>query len=73
MKKSTIDRERTVVAHDQASEVSQTGIGAFHDPSPLVTSQDSSVLGAGRTRFLLCGQISSIPRCRKRLRSGSLS
>src|SRR5208283_294901 len=45
MKKSTIDRERTVVAHDQASEVSQPGIGAFHDPSPLVTPQDSSVLG----------------------------
>ena len=45
MKKSTIDRERTIVAHDQASEVSQPGIGTFHDPSPLVTSQDSSVLG----------------------------
>ena len=44
MKKSTIDRERTVVAHDQASKVSQPDIGAFHDPSPLVTSQDSSVL-----------------------------
>jgi hypothetical protein len=48
MKKSTIDREQTVVAYKQASEVSQPGIGAFHDPSPLVTSQDSSVLG-GRT------------------------
>jgi len=45
MKKSAIYRKRTVVAHDQASEVSQPGIGAFHDPSPLVTSQGSSVLG----------------------------
>jgi hypothetical protein len=35
MKKNTIDRERTVVAHNQASEVSQPAIGA---------SQDSSVL-----------------------------
>src|SRR6516162_8981 len=48
MKKGTIDRERTVVAYNQASEVSQPGMSAFHDPSPLVTSQDSSVLG-GRT------------------------
>jgi hypothetical protein len=45
MKKSTIDRERTVVAHDQASEASQPGVGAFHDPSPPITSQGSSVLG----------------------------
>ena len=52
MKKGTIDRERTVVAHNQASEVSQPGISAFHDPSPLVTSQDSSVLG-GRTDAIL--------------------
>jgi hypothetical protein len=72
MKKSTIDCERTVVAHNQAAEVSQPGIGTFHDPSPLVTSQDPSWV-AGRTRFLLCGQISSIPRCRKRFRSGALS
>jgi len=48
MKKSTIDRQRAVVAHNQASKVSQPGISAFHDPSPLVTSQGSSVLG-GRT------------------------
>jgi|SRR5579859_683267 len=45
MKKSTIDCERTVVAHNQAPEVSQLGIGTFHDPSPLVTSQGPSVLG----------------------------
>src|SRR6202162_5377204 len=53
MKKSAIDRERTVVAHDQASEVSQPGIGAFHDPSSLVTSQDSSVLGCRSHAILL--------------------
>src|SRR5579859_3501870 len=45
MKKSTIDCERTVVAHNQAPEVSQPGIGTFHDPSPRVTSQGPSVLG----------------------------
>ena len=44
-----------VVAYNQASEVSQPGIGAFHDPSPLVTSQDSSILGgrpAALNKFL---------------------
>ena len=45
MKEGAIDGERAVVAHHQTSEVSQPGIGTFHDPSPLVTSQDSSVLG----------------------------
>src|SRR6266850_1171468 len=43
MKERAIDRERAIVTHHQASEVSQPGIGAFHDPSPLVTSQGSSV------------------------------
>src|SRR6267142_141863 len=45
MKERAIDRERAIVTHHQASEVSQPGIGAFHDPSPLVTSQGSSVPG----------------------------
>ncbi len=73
MKEGAIDRERAVVAHDQAPEVSEPGVGAFHDPSPPVAPQRSAIL---RRRFLSlqrCGTINSIPRCRKRLRSGSLS
>jgi len=44
MKERAIDRERAVVAHDQASEVSQPGVGALHDPSPSVAPQGSTVL-----------------------------
>src|SRR6266478_7280067 len=44
MKECAIDRERTVVSHDQASEVSQPSVGALHYPSPSVTPQGSTVL-----------------------------
>ena len=73
MKERAIDRERAVVAHDQASEVSQPGVGAFDDPSPPVAPQRSAILCRGPNAILLCGQISSIPRFCKRLRNGSLS
>src|SRR2546428_11645695 len=44
MKECAIDRERTVVSDDQASEVSQPSVGALHYPSPSVTPQGSTVL-----------------------------
>src|SRR6266568_4233470 len=53
MKESSIDCERTVVAHDQASEVSQPGVGAFHDPSSFVPSQGSAILGCRSNAILL--------------------
>ncbi len=49
MKEGAIDRERAVVAHDQAPEVTEPGVGAFDNPSPPVAPQRSAVL---RRRFL---------------------
>src|ERR1700692_3844711 len=49
MKESAIDRERAVVAHDQAPEVTEPGVSAFDNPSPPVALQRSTVL---RRRFL---------------------
>ena len=73
MKEGAIDRERAVVADDQAPEVSEPGVGAFDNPSPSIAPQRSAILSCGPKRFLLCGQINSMPRRRKRFRSGSLS
>ena len=47
MKKSVIDRQRTVVAHHQSSEVPQPGDGAFDDPPPLITPQRPAILRRG--------------------------
>jgi len=44
MKEPTIDRQRTVVTHGQASVIAQPRIGALHDPAPLVSPQGSAVL-----------------------------
>src|ERR1700686_3516807 len=44
MKESAIDRERAVVAHDQAPEVTKPGVGAFNNPSPPGTPKRSAVL-----------------------------
>src|ERR1700683_1061539 len=49
MKEGTIDRKRAVVAHDQAPEVTEPGVGAFDNPSPPVAPQRSAIL---RRRFL---------------------
>ena len=49
MKEGAIDRERAVVAHDQAPEVAEPGVGAFDNPAPPVAPQRSAVL---RRRFL---------------------
>ena len=53
MKEGAIDRERAVVAHDQAPEVSQPGVGAFDDPSPAIAPQRSAILGCGPNAILL--------------------
>jgi len=45
MKERAVDRERAVVAHDQASEVSEPGVGPFDNPSPSVATQGSAILG----------------------------
>jgi hypothetical protein len=48
MKEGLINRQRSVVTHDQSAEVPDPGEGAFHDPSPLVAPQSPTVL---RRRF----------------------
>src|SRR5258708_2233440 len=47
MKECAIDGQRTVVAHTQAPEVSEPGVGAFDDPSPPVAPQCSAILRRG--------------------------
>ena len=47
MKERTIHGERTVVPDNHAPEVSQPGVGAFHDPPPLVPPQGSPILRRG--------------------------
>ena len=52
MKEGTIDGEQAVVAHDQAPEVSEPGVGALNDPATPVAPQRSTVL-RGRTNAIL--------------------
>jgi len=47
MKERAIDCERAVIAHDQASEVSEPGVGALHNPSPPIAPQRSAILRRG--------------------------
>src|SRR5260370_31232725 len=63
MKEGAIDCERAVVTHDQASEVSQPGVGAFHNPWPFVAPQGSTVLGCRPNAILLvrADQLDSAP------------
>ena len=49
MKEGAVDRERAVVAHDQAPEVTEPGVSAFYNPAPSVAPQRSAIL---RRRFL---------------------
>jgi len=44
MKERAINRERTVVAHHQATEVSQPRVGALDDPAPFVTPKRTAIL-----------------------------
>ena len=44
MKESTIDRQRAIIAHDQATEVAEPSEGALDDPAPFVASQGSTIL-----------------------------
>jgi len=53
MKERAIDRERAIVTHDQASEVSEPGVGPFDNPSPSVTPQRSTILRRGPHAILL--------------------
>ena len=53
MKERAVDRERTVVTHDQAPEVSEPGVGAFDDPSSPVAPQRSAILRRGPHAILL--------------------
>src|SRR5579875_170585 len=45
MKETTIDRERTVVTHDQAPVVAEPADGSFHDPATPVAPESAPVLG----------------------------
>ena len=49
MREGAIDRGRAVVAHDQAPEVTEPGVGAFDNPSLPVAPQRLAVL---HRRFL---------------------
>src|SRR6266571_6717338 len=53
MKERAKNCERAVVAHHQASEVSEPGVGAFDDPAPPVTPQGSAILRRGPHAILL--------------------
>ena len=46
MKESFVNRDRAVIANDQATEVAEPSEGAFHFPAVLVAAQRSTVLGA---------------------------
>ena len=48
MKKSTIDRQRPIIAHCQSPVVAEPGEGALDDPAPPVAPQRSAIL---RRRF----------------------
>ena len=49
MKEGPVDRERAVVADDQAAKITEPRVGAFDNPSSPVAPQRSAVL---RRRFL---------------------
>jgi hypothetical protein len=53
MKEGLIDRERAIVPHNQASEVSDPGVGAFDNPSPAIAPQRSTILRRGPNAVLL--------------------
>lgn len=53
MKKCAIDGERAVVAHHQAPEVPEPGVGAFNNPSSPVAPQRSAILGCWPNAILL--------------------
>src|SRR5712692_4586312 len=49
MKKTAIDRQRSVVAYHQSPKVPQPGDRAFDDPPPLITPQRPAILRRGLT------------------------
>ena len=44
MKERPVDSERTVVAHHQASVISEPADGAFDDPAPPIAPQGATIL-----------------------------
>jgi hypothetical protein len=58
MKKRSIDRERTVVANDQAAKIAEPSKGTLHCPASSVATQDAAVLGrrAMTVRTMRCDQ-----------------
>ena len=74
MKERAVDRERAVVAHHQAAEVSEPGVlvrSTIQRRLYRRSARPSCV--AGFLRLERCGAISSIPRRASRSRNGSLS
>ncbi len=53
MKERLVDREQTVIAHDQAAEVAEPGDGALDRPAPPVAPQCATVLRRGTNTILL--------------------
>ena len=47
MKEGTIDRERAIVTHHQASKIPEPGVGTFDDPASPVAPQRSAILRCG--------------------------
>src|ERR1700739_1221863 len=67
MKERAINCERTVVAHNQASEVAEPGVGAFDDPAASIAPQRASILRRGPNAILLVRRdqfVSALPQAR---------
>ena len=70
MKERPINRERTVVAHNQAAKIAEPSKGAFHRPASSVAAQHAAILGrcAMTVRTMRCDQqdaSSSQPRSQR--------
>lgn len=71
MSERGIDPEQAVVAHDRIPEVPQQTDGAFHDPTPPVSSHCRDHLASPDEHgSFYAGRPIRFPRCRGRLRSG---
>ena len=73
MKEGAINRERAVIAHDQAPKVSEPGVGSFDDPAAPVAPQRAAILRGGPDAIPLMRADQLDPATRKRFRNGSLS
>ena len=74
MKEGPVDRERAVVAYDQAPEVTEPSVGAFDNPASAVAPQALGRLAsAGLFRPCAVRHDQFDPALPQSLRSGSLS